>query len=118
MVLSHNKKVIETYLASTDRSKVAALLTDDVEWVEWGDGVPAAGVRHQGKKAFIENFGDDELRTKIARMTEEGNVVVAEGTVTVTKKDGRHFDVQFCNIFELERGQVKRLNSYAALLKN
>ena len=86
--MSPNKRVIETYLASWDRSKVASLLADDVEWVEWGDGVPATGVRHRGKAEFISNFGDDELETDIARMTEEDNVVVAEGTVRVHKKDG------------------------------
>ncbi len=32
--MSPNKKVIETYLGSADRSKAAALLTDDVEWIE------------------------------------------------------------------------------------
>jgi ketosteroid isomerase-like protein len=115
--MSPNKKVIETYLASTDRSKVAPLLADDVEWVEWGDGVPPTGIRTRGKAAFIQNFGDDELRTQITRMTEENNVVVAEGTVRVHKKDGRILAVEFCNIFELENGKVKRLSSFGALVK-
>ena len=115
--VSSNKKVIETYLASADRSKVAHLLSDDVEWVEWGDGVPPEGVRHRGKTAFIQNFGDDELRTQVKRMTEENNTVVAEGLVTVTKKDGGIVKVQFVDIFELEKGKVKRLDSYGAMLK-
>ena len=116
--MSPNKQVIETYLTSSDRSKVASLLSDDVEWIEWGDGVPASGVRTQGKIAFIKNFGDDELETQIRRMTEENNVVVAEGTVHVHKKDGKILTVQFCDIFELESGKVKRLNSFGALVKD
>jgi uncharacterized protein len=115
--VSPNKKVIEAYMASTDRSKAAQLLADDVEWIEWGDGVPATGVRTRGKAAFIQNFGDDELRSEIVRMTEEGNVVTVEGIAHVHKKDGSDLSVRFCNIFELENGKVKRLNSFGALLK-
>ena len=115
---SPNKKLIESYLTATDKSKLGSLLADDVEWIEWGEGVPVTGVRTQGKAAFIQNFGDDELRCEIHRLTEEGNVVVAEGTVHVHKKDGRVLTVQFCDIFELEHGKVKRLNSFAALIKD
>ncbi|HEV8049434.1 MAG TPA: nuclear transport factor 2 family protein, partial [Thermoplasmata archaeon] len=112
------KKVIETYLATKDRSAVAPLLADDVEWTEWADGVPALGVRTKGKAAFIQNFGDDELRTELTRMTEENNVVVAEGTVRVHKKDGRVFTVQFCDIYELENGKIHRKSSFGALIKD
>jgi uncharacterized protein len=116
--VSENKKVIETAMASTDRSTLAPLLADDVEWTEWADGVPATGVRTRGKTAFIQNYGDDELRTQITRMTEENNVVVAEGTTRVHKKDGRILTVQFCDIYELENGKIKRKSSFGALLKD
>ena len=51
-------------------------------------------------------------------MTEEGNVVVVEGTAHVHKKDGTHLSVRFCDIFEFENGKVKRLNSFGALIKD
>jgi uncharacterized protein len=44
--------------------------------------------------------------------------VVAEGTVRVHGKEGRIRTVQFCDIFELENGLVKRLSSYAAVIKD
>ncbi|MGI0079797.1 MAG: nuclear transport factor 2 family protein [Nitrososphaerales archaeon] len=116
--MSPNKKLIEAYFATTDRSKLAPLLSEDVEWVEWVDGVPPSGSRLRGKAAYIQNSGDDELQTEITRMTEENNVVVAEGTVHVHKKDGKNLTVQFCDIFELENGKIKRLNSFGALIKN
>jgi uncharacterized protein len=117
-LMSPNKKVIETHLTSTDRSRVAELLADDVEWIEWGDGVPATGVRTRGKVAYMQNLGDDEFPTQITRMTEENNVVVAEGTVRVIKKDGHNLTVQFCDIFELENGQIKRKSSFAVRVKD
>jgi len=51
-------------------------------------------------------------------MTEEGNVVVVEGIAHVHKKEGSDHHVRFVNIFELESGKVKRLNSFGALLKD
>jgi len=116
--MSPNKKVIEAYMASTDRSTVASLLAEDVEWIEWGDGVPATGVRTRGKAAFLQNFGTDELTSEILRMTEEGNVVAVEGIAHVHKKEGNELHVRFVNIFELENGKVQRLTSFGAVLKD
>ncbi|MHB1909441.1 MAG: nuclear transport factor 2 family protein [Nitrososphaerales archaeon] len=114
--MSPNKQVIEKYFASTERSE--ALLTNDVEWIEWGDGVPVTGVITRGKAAFIQNFGEDKLRTEITRMTEEKNVVVAEGIVRVHKKEGKIITVRFCDIFELENSKIKRLSSFGAMVKD
>lgn len=105
-------------MARTSHADLAAFLTNDVEWIEWADGVPASGARKHGQPAFIQNFGDDELRATPTRITEENNVVVVEGTIHVRKKDGTLFTVQSCNIFELVNGKIKRLSSFGALVKN
>ena len=115
--MSANKKIVETYL-NRDPSKVDSLVTDEVEWVEWVDGVPPSGAVQKGKAAIVANIGDDRLRNEITRMTEEGNVVVVEGICHVTKKDGDSLKVRFCNVFELENGKVKRQDSFGALLKD
>lgn len=115
--MSSNRKVIESYFASKG-TEYGRLLADDVELVEWVDGVPATGVRTQGKAAFIENRGQREYPVQITRMTEENNVVVAEGTARGPKKEGGSWTVQFCDIFELENGQVKRLSSFGAEVKD
>ncbi|MCI4318787.1 MAG: nuclear transport factor 2 family protein [Thermoplasmata archaeon] len=115
--LSPNKQLIETYLATADKSKLGSLLADDVEWVEWGDGVPASGAVTRGKDAHIKNYGDDDLRNVLHRLTEENNVVVAEGTAHVTKKDGSSLSVRYIDIFEVEHGKIKRKQSFGALIK-
>jgi uncharacterized protein len=115
--MSSNKKLVEEYLATADRTKLGPMLADDVEWIEWGDNVPPTGVRHKGKAAYIENYGDDELTGEIVRLVEEGNAVVAEGIAHVRKKDGRKFNVRFVDLFEIEHGRIKRKSSYGALLK-
>lgn len=112
-----NKKMVLAHMAAKP-AKAAEFLTDDFEWIEWADGVPPGGVRTRGKAAFVQSFGDDDLQDDIQRVIEEGNVVALEGVAHVTKKDGKKFDVQYCNIFELENGKIKRKSSYAALLKD
>jgi len=115
--MGSNKQLIENYLATTDKSKIGRFLADDVEWVEWGDGVPASGAITRGKEAHVKNYGDDQLRSEIHRLTEENNVVVVEGTAHVTKKDGSSLSVRFVNIFEIEDGKIQRKSSFGALLK-
>jgi ketosteroid isomerase-like protein len=115
--VTENKKLVER-LEDRSAANLGPLLADDVEWVEWVDGVPASGSVRRGKEAFIQNYGDDRLEGTITRMVEEGNVVVAEGNVRVTKRDGRSLTVQYCNIYELAGGKVKRKSSYGALVKD
>lgn len=115
--MSANKKLVETYMATREKSKLGPLLADDVEWVEWGDGVPASGAITRGKEAVIKNYGDDDLWSEVTRLTEENNVVVVEGTAHVTKKDGHSLSVRFCDIFELQNGKIKRKSSFGALIK-
>lgn len=116
--MSPNKKLVERYFGTTERSRRAPLLAENVEWIEWGDGVPIGGVRHVGKTAYLQNYGDDAPRAEIHRMTEEGNVVVAEGTARVPKKDGTVLTVRFVDIFELENGRIVKKSSFGALLKD
>lgn len=115
--MSANKRLVEKYLMTTDKLRLGELLANDVEWVEWADGVAASGAVTRGKEAHIKNYGDDELRNEIHRLTEEGNVVVAEGTAHVTKRDGARLSVRYVDIFEVKDGKVKRKSSFGALIK-
>jgi ketosteroid isomerase-like protein len=111
--MSPNKKIVESYFASTGTDD-SRLLADDVELVEWANGVPASGVRTHGKAAFVENRDARAFQTQISRITEEGTVVVAEGTARGAKPEGGFWRVEFCDIFELEHGKVKRLSAFGA----
>lgn len=114
--MSSNKQIVEAHMRAAP-AQAAEFLAEDFEWIEWGDGVPPGGARTRGKAAFVQNFGDDELRDDIERIIEEGNLVVVEGVAHITKTDGKRFDVKFCNIFELDNGKIKRKSSYGALIK-
>ena len=115
--MSTNKNTVEKYIEgfnSTDHAKILACLTDDVIWE-----LPGAYV-HKGKAAF-DNEIENEAFTgrpliKISRMTEQNEVVVAEGTVRASRKDGVVLDIVFCDVFEMERGLIKKLTSYLMVL--
>ena len=110
---SDNKRTIETYMngfRQSDHDQILSCLTDDVEWI-----IP--GVFHKiGKQAFdneIENeafTGHPEI--VVTRMTEEYDVVVAEGSVRTQRKTGDILHLAFCDVFEMRAGQIRRLISY------
>lgn len=111
--MSVNKATIETYMEAFSRSDhegVLACLTEDVEWF-----IP--GMFHAvGKDAFDEHIesdcfvGSPEITT--TRTTEENDVVIAEGTVRTEKKAGGFLHLQFCDVFEMEEGKIRKLTSY------
>jgi ketosteroid isomerase-like protein len=111
-----NKKTVEKYMASYTKGDVKGIestLTDDVVW-----DLPGA-FHWEGKKAFMKEatdgfakFGLPDIVT--TRLTEENDVVVAEGTVKAKGHDGNP-DVmvfEFCDVFEMKGGKIKRLISY------
>lgn len=119
-VVSSNKNVVKTYMASMsrmDRPAVLSCLTDDIEW-----SIVTAGERMRGKTEFEQNIGDPAtmgyVRIEITRMTEEKNIVVAEGTVRISPKHGASATYQFCDIFEFESSLVKRLTTFTAQVKS
>jgi hypothetical protein len=50
-------------------------------------------------------------------MTEENDVVIAEGAVRVAWKAGGFLDAVFCDAFEMENARIKRLTTYQVNLK-
>jgi len=111
--MSQNKLTVQKYMdafAKSDHAAVLSCLTDDVEWV-----IPGI-FRKTGKAAFDKEIENDAFvgspTIKVTRLTEENNVVVAEGSVRSAKKDGGFLNAVFCDVFEMQDAKVKRLTSY------
>lgn len=111
--MTANKQTVEKYMEAfgrSDHGAVLSCLTEDVEWV-----LPGV-FHHHGKEAFdkeIENaefMGKPEITT--TRLTEENDVVVAEGRVRTQKATGEHFHLVFCDVFEMRDGSIRKLTSY------
>ena len=108
-----NKRTVEAYMdgfRKTDRLHILSCLTDDVEWV-----IP--GVFHvRGKDDFAKHIVDEGFvghpLITVSRLTEEDNVVVAEGAVRAPKQDGGLLNLVFCVVFDMRDGKIRRLVSY------
>lgn len=116
--MSENKKTIETYIDgfnTSDHAQILSCLTDDVIWEMPGI------FRHEGKKAFDSEIENPAFEGKpvvtLTRLTEENNVVIAEGTVRGKKKGGDVFTALFCDVFEMEHTKIKRLIGYIAMIQ-
>lgn len=113
-----NKQTVQAYMDAynlLDHPKILACLTEDVEWI-----VPGA-FHWKGKAAFDKEVENGECQGKpairVTRLTEENDVVVAEGFVYVTQSDGKTFELAFCDVFEMKQAKVKRLISYLMPIK-
>jgi uncharacterized protein len=108
-----NKRTIVAYMdgfRKTDRPQILSCLTDDVEWV-----IP--GVFHvRGKDDFAKHIVDEGFvphpAIAVSRLTQEDDVVVAEGSVRAPKEDGTFLNLVFCDVFDMRNGKIRRLVSY------
>ena len=89
---------------------VLSCLTDDIVW-------DMPGMFHLvGKKAFDREIENPAFTGRpvieISRVTEEDDIVVAEGTVRAQKSSGDFLNAAFCDVFEMRDGKIQRLISY------
>ena len=114
-----NKETVQKYMTSfarLDHEEVLSCLTDDVEWY-----IPGA-FNIAGKPAFDKEIENDTFTgrpdIKVTRLTEENDIVVAEGTVRATRRDGTAMDLAYCDVFEMRGGLIKRLISYLVEIRS
>src|SRR5712691_163874 len=105
--MTQNKETIDRYMDGfrrSDHKLIPSCLTDDVEWE-----IPGA-FQVRGKEAFDKHIEDDVFvgspAITVARVTEEDDVVVAEGFVRTQRKDGAFLSLAFCDVFEMSGGKI------------
>src|ERR671911_79115 len=105
--MTQNKRTVDRYMDGfrrSDHAQVLSCLTDDVEWE-----IPGA-FHVRGKEAFDKHIESDDFVGSpvitVTRLTEEQDVVVAEGSVRTKRKDGTVLDLAFCDVFEMRNGEI------------
>jgi ketosteroid isomerase-like protein len=96
--MSEQKQIVEKYMdgfRATDHELILSCLTDDVVWELPGFYL------YNGKAALDKEIknpnADGHPDIKVTRLVEDGNIVVAEGTVKAKMKDGSKLDGVFCD---------------------
>lgn len=111
--MTANKATIEKYMdgfRKGDHEVILSCLTDDVVW-------EMPGAFHlTGKAAFDKEIANDAFvglpAITVTRLTEENDVVVAEGAVRSQRRAGGVLNAVFCDVFVMRRGKIERLISY------
>jgi uncharacterized protein len=116
--MTENKRTVERYMdgfRTSDHAQVLACLTDDVEWE-----MPGAFHLH-GKDAFDKEIENPAFTGRpditVTRLTEENDVVVAEGSVRAQRAGGGVLSAVFCDVFVMRRGKIQRLVTYLMEVK-
>jgi ketosteroid isomerase-like protein len=99
----------------SDHEQILSCLADNVEW-------EMPGAFHLvGKEAFDKEIENDAFvgspTITITRMTEENDVVIAEGAVRCQRRDGGFLNAMFCDAFTMQNAKIKRLVTYQVELK-
>jgi uncharacterized protein len=116
--MTPNQKTIEQYMdafRTTNRAQVLSCLTDDVEWI-----VP--GIFHsRGRDEFATHIVDEGFaghpEITVSRLLEDGDIVVAEGSVRAPRVDGTFLNLVFCDVFDMRHGKIRQLTSYLVVVK-
>ena len=116
--MSRNKQTVQRYMNAfnkSDHAEILSCLTDDVEWV-----MPGA-FHLTGKLAFDKEIENDAFvgspTIRVTRMTEEHDVVVAEGSVRSARRDGGLLNAVYCDVFEMQDAKIRCLTSYLMEVK-
>lgn len=113
-----NKEVIQRANEAFSMGDMKAFLeycSDDIRWTMVG--MPA----WEGKDAILESMRYDEYTGapifNVKHIVAEGDIVVCDGDIQMTKKTGEVITGAYCDIYRLEDGVIKELNSYMVEFK-
>ncbi len=108
-----NKAIVEKVNASFEEGNIEGFLSfcaEDLQWTIIGE----KSVR--GKKEtqeWMKSMGDMEPpKFTVANLVAEGDVVVANGDMTMKDKDGEPGSYSYCDIYRFADGKIAELNSY------
>ena len=97
-------------------------MSDQVSWLVPGSIPNVSGV-HKGKEsivAFLRAIGPavpNGMQTEIRRVYGDGDAVLVELTNRAKTAKGRDYENEYCFVFELEGGKIRRIREYTDTAK-
>jgi ketosteroid isomerase-like protein len=118
-VSQENVELVRTGLDALNRGDwdaVLELLDPEVKWETTGQFVEGGVYRgREGVREFLETLGEEfeEFRSGVERVTEVGDLVVAEiRTSGIGKRSGARVEVEFTILIYLSEGRITRLRNF------
>jgi ketosteroid isomerase-like protein len=94
-----------------------ANMSDDVSWLVPGNLPGVSGLK-RGKDEilkFMSGVGDtfpEGLQSEIRKVHCDGDTVVVELTNRGKVRNGKQYENEYCFVFELEDGKIRRIREY------
>lgn len=125
MTTEQNKElVLRTWQAmfAGDVKTAFANMSDEVSWLVPGSLQNLGGVK-RGKDAIVDLFRSVAkmfpagLKTEIRRTYADGDTVILELVNRGKLFNGRDYENDYCFVFEIENGKIRRIREYVDTLK-
>ena len=119
MTVEQNKTLVtETWnaLVKGDVKAAFANMSDEVSWLIPGN-LPVSGLK-KGKPGILEflrgaaKLFPGGLKSEIRRVYADGDVVIIELTNRGKLANGRDYENEYCFIYEIEGGKIRRVREY------
>lgn len=120
MSIEQNKQVVTAAwqaLTKGDLEGALSRMSEEVSWLVPGNLPNVSGVK-KGKQAIREFTGGigrafpEGLQTEIRRAYGEGDTVIVELTNRGKVANGKFYENEYCFVFELEGGKIRRIREY------
>jgi ketosteroid isomerase-like protein len=120
MSVETNKQMVTSTweaFAKGDIKTAFANMSDEVSWLIPGNLTNLSGVR-KGKAAILEFARNaaktfpNGLQTEINRVYGDGDTVILELTNRGKLANGRDYENEYCFVFEVEGGKIRRVREY------
>jgi uncharacterized protein len=120
MSVEGNKQLVSSTwqaFAKGDIKAAFANMSDDVSWLIPGNLPGLSGLR-KGKAAILEfarsaaKTFPSGLQTQISRIYGDADTVILELTNRGKLANGRDYENEYCFVFEVEQGRIRRVREY------
>lgn len=120
MSVEANKQIVKSTweaFVQGDIKSAFANMSDEVSWLTPGNLNNLSGLR-KGKAAILEFARNaaktfpNGLQTEIKRVYGDGDTVILELTNRGKLANGRDYENEYCFVFEVEGGKIRRVREY------
>src|SRR6202790_2899938 len=125
MSTEQNKEMVKatwTAFAKGDLKAAFGNMADNVSWLIPGNISGVSGVK-RGKDDILKFMGSigsklpEGMHSEITRAYADGDTVILELTNKAKVSNGKSYENEYCFVFEIENGKIRRIREYTDTLK-
>ena len=120
MSAEQNKEMVKatwTAFAKGDIKTAFGNMADNVSWLVPGNIAGVSGVK-RGKDEILKFMGafaskiPEGMHSEITRAYADGDTVILELTNKAKVSNGKSYENEYCFVFEIENGKIRRIREY------